>query len=122
MKWHKMSPFPTRYCLTTFEDLKEWGRKNKIPIPELPEENIGSTIRFGGCIAIVIRPEKHKNRWKIVDTCIHESVHIFQQSMSYIGETVTGDEAEAYHIAAIATNILKDYYALYEKREEGLQA
>lgn len=121
MKWYKMTPFPTTYCLTTPEELKKWCVKRKLTMPEIPEENIGTTLTFGGKFAILVDAKQHKSHWSLVDTVIHESVHIFQGAMNYIGERNVGSELEAYTIASIATNMLKEYHALHEGRKTGLQ-
>lgn len=109
IKWHTMKPYPTTYCLTTLEELKAWAKKNKSSVPDIPEQNIGTTLQFGSRFAIVIKADQHKDHWEVVDTLIHESTHIFQGAMKYIGESQIGDEVEAYTIAQIATNLLKDY-------------
>lgn len=113
MKWYKMTPFPTTYCLTTPEELKKWCAKHKYTAPEIPEQNVGTTLTFGGKFAIIVDAKKHKNHWDVVDTIIHESVHIFQGAMNYIGEGVVGQELAAYTIASISTNMLKEYHALH---------
>jgi hypothetical protein len=61
----------------------------------------------------VIAEGKKQSYWKVVDIIIHESVHVFQKAMIYCEEPTLGYETQAYHIAAIATNLLKDY----DKRE-----
>jgi hypothetical protein len=63
---------------------------------------------------VVVSERKPLNHWEIVDIIIHESVHVFQKAMIYCEEPTLGYETQAYHIAAIATNLLKDYM----KREE----
>lgn len=117
MKWHKMTPFPTTYALCTLDELKAWSKKNKAFVPDIPETNLGTTLTFGSRFVILVQPEKHKQHWDIVDTIIHESVHIFQGAMKYVGETLVGEEMAAYSIAAISTNLLKDYHAVHEKRK-----
>jgi len=84
-------------------------------MPVIPKENIGSTLNFGGYFAIVV--QKHKTQWGLIDTIIHEAVHIHQGILTYVGETVVGDELEAYQIATIATNLLKDANALHDQRK-----
>jgi hypothetical protein len=63
---------------------------------------------------VVVSERKPLNHWEIVDIIIHESVHVFQKAMTYCEEPTLGYETQAYHIAGIATSLLKDY----EKREE----
>lgn len=110
IKWHKTLPFPCRYALATEEELKEWSRKKKISMPDIAKDNLGTTMRFGGHFVIVV--QKHKKQWDLIDTIIHEAVHIHQSILAYVGETVVGDELEAYQIASIATNLLRDANAL----------
>lgn len=64
----------------------------------------------------------------IVNTLIHESVHVKQHILSYIGEEEVGKELEAYMVAYIAETLIaeynrqaKEYNALHEEREAGLQ-
>jgi hypothetical protein len=111
LKFHKMSPFPTSYCLATQEELDLWCKKKKVNAPALDSSSLGGMISFGSYFFVVVKPtQKH---WELVDTVIHESVHVFQRAMEYIGEDESGVEAEAYHIASIATNLLKDYEETY---------
>jgi hypothetical protein len=110
-----MTPFPTRYCLATQKEIQDWGKRNKIEIPPLPKEFAGGTYGSGAYIFVVLPDKKIKDSWAAIDTIIHESVHVYQKSMNYIEEQSTGDEADAYHIALISTNLLKDY-----KKREGL--
>jgi hypothetical protein len=114
MKWHKMTPFPTRYCLATPQELQEWGKKQKLEIPNLAGDALGGTYNAGGYIFVAISDRKLPAYWAAVDIIIHESVHVFQKAMTYCEEPTLGTETQAYHIAAIATNLLKDYM----KREE----
>lgn len=51
----------------------------------------------------------------ILDTIIHESVHAYQYLFRYIGETAQGDEAQAYSIAHIATQMIKEYRRLLSR-------
>ena len=107
LKWHKMTPFPTSYCLATAEELESWCKKRKFTVPQQDSTALGGMTSFGSHIFVVVKPsQKH---WEMVDTLIHESVHVFQRAMDYIGEDESGIEAEAYHIATISTNLLRDY-------------
>lgn len=115
IKWHKTLPFPCHYALASEAELREWTNKKKLSMPDISKDNVGSTIRFGGYFVIVVTP--HKKQWDLVDTIIHESVHIHQGILTYVGETLVGDELEAYQIAAIATNLLRDANALHDERK-----
>lgn len=107
MLWHKMTPFPTQYCLTTPLELEKWGKKNRASLPKLEEANLGGVIGAGAFIFVLVKDtQKH---WDVVDTIIHESVHVFQKAMEYCQEGGVGPEAQAYYIASIATNLLKDF-------------
>jgi hypothetical protein len=107
MKWHKMTPFPTKYCLATQEELEQWCKQKKFSAPPQDPSSLGGMISYGSALFVVVKPsQKH---WDLVDTLVHESVHVFQRAMEYVGEEESGIEAEAYHIASIATNLLRDY-------------
>lgn len=85
----------------------------------MPDDNSGSVISHGSFCFVHINQLKQKH-WDLVDTIIHESVHVFQETMSYAEEKQTGIETQSYYIAAIAVNMLKDFYAMDEKRKAGL--
>lgn len=64
-----------------------------------------------------------------VDTVVHESTHVFQNIMEYVGEDSPGNETEAYAIGLISSTLLKDVMlqatkeitdAIHEGRETGL--
>jgi len=95
--------------------MKLWYKKKKIPIPVLPENTFGYTVWTGSYGFIILNPDRSKKYWDAVGTIIHESVHIYQACMKYIGESATGIEMEAYTIETIATNLLKDYDCLSKK-------
>ena len=66
----------------------------------------------------MVDSKKNKKHWDAIDTIIHESVHIFQAAVKWVGEDKVGIEMEAYSIANISTNLLRDYHnAIHEKRE-----
>jgi hypothetical protein len=114
MKFHKMTPFPVKYCLATQEELDRWCKAKKVQSPAQDLNSLGGMISYGSHLFVVVKPsQKH---WEAVDTVIHESVHVFQRAMEYVGETESGIEAEAYHIASIATNLLKDYHNKYGRQ------
>ena len=115
MKWHTALPFNSAYGLASVEELHAYCKKKKVIPPQVPENCAGTVISVGGRFFILI--QKHKKHWDLVDTIIHECVHVHQAILAYAGETVIGDELEAYSVAAIATNILKDYHALHEGRK-----
>ncbi len=121
IKWHKVEPFNFFYTLCTEEELKLWCKKKKVPPPEIPDIYFGFAANYGAYSFVVLDQKRNKKQWDTVGTIIHESVHIYQACMKYIGESDTGIEMEAYTIEAIAINLLKDQDALHEKRKEGLQ-
>jgi hypothetical protein len=55
--------------------------------------------------------------WETMGTIIHESVHVFQETMKYVCEETSGDEAEAYNIEQISMNLIKDFHALDDQRK-----
>lgn len=114
MKFHKMTPFPTSYCLATQEELEKWCKQKKFNAPPQDPSSLGGMISYGSHMFVVVKPsQKH---WETVDTLIHESVHVFQRAMEYVGEDESGIESEAYFIASIATNLLKDYDDKYGRQ------
>lgn len=115
MKTHKLEPFNYFYCLVSEEELKAYAKRKKKNLPELPETKYGYAAELGSTTFVVTH--KHDKYWEAVDTIIHESVHVFQAAMKYIGEDKVGCEMEAYSIATISTNLLKDYNALHDERE-----
>lgn len=121
MKWHKLEPFNYFYCLATEAELIAWFKKKKAPPPELPEHAYGCAVHINSRTFLVVFPQKKPDVWEDIGTIIHESVHIFQNCMKWIDEGDIGHEMEAYSIETISTNLLKDYHALHEKREAGLQ-
>jgi hypothetical protein len=116
MLWTKMLPYPTRYCLVTdFKEMENWCKKNKLPCPKFDETNRGCAYSFGSHIFVYVDPkQKH---WDLVDTLVHESVHVWQKAMDYVEEREYGREAAAYHTAAVVVNLLKDFHALHDQRE-----
>lgn len=90
----------------------------KVRIEEIDPSNLGGVYACGSFIFVVINPkQKH---WDLVDTIVHESVHVFQKALAYVQETVSGTETQAYYIAGITVNLLKDFHALHDQREAGL--
>lgn len=77
---------------------------------------------FGG-VQVVWVDLNQKPR-DLVDTIIHESVHVFQHFLAHIGEAVVGKETQAYAIAYIATTLLgelENCLALHEEWKARLQ-
>ena len=97
--------------------MEAWAKKNKVFIPKPESGNLGGVFKACSYIFVVVKPEQ--DHWALVDTLIHESVHVFQQAMEYVGDE-PGSESEAYHIGHIATNMLKDFHALHEERKTRL--
>lgn len=121
MKWFKALPYHASYTCCSFEELKTWCKKQKKTLPEIDENYLGGTVAFGSQILVVLFPEKHKTQVDYIDTIIHESVHVFQSIMTYVGETQHGIELPAYFVASISTNLLKESNALHEGWKTGLQ-
>lgn len=95
--------------------MEAWCKKHKVPCPKIDDTNRGCVYPFGSYTFVhVDATGKH---WDIVDTIIHESVHVFQRCMQFVEEGRCGDEVEAYHIAEITVNLLKDFHALREVKE-----
>ena len=71
----------------------------------------------GSYIFVVVQEQPKDKHWSVVDTIIHESVHVFEKAMAYILEANIGEEVRAYTTASIAVNLLKDFQ---ERRERAL--
>jgi hypothetical protein len=98
----------------------------KVETPDLLG-NSGITGDFGGHQVVWV--DTKQKAADVIDTVIHESVHVFQHCMSHMGESHIGKETQAYSIAHIATTLLgeltrhlEEDNALHEGRETGLQA
>lgn len=91
---------------------------------------MGGVASAGSDILVYISDEL-TDPAEIVDTIIHESVHVKQALCTYIQEQDIGAEMEAYTVAYIASTLFKEYErltaskekpsAIHEGREEGLQ-
>lgn len=100
-------------------------KQRKWTIPDLAE-SLGATGDFGKHQVVYVDP--NQDAWELVDTIVHESTHVFQHLVEYIGEDTPSKEFEAYCIGYISTTLLKELArhqkgiddALYEGREEGL--
>lgn len=113
IKWHKAKPFLVNYCVCSINEFKEWCVKNKQTPHDIPDNHYGTTIAKGGKVFVVLG--KHKTQWELIDTVIHESVHVYQAIIEYVGDTITSVELPAYFIAEISTNLLKDCNALHDQ-------
>ena len=69
-------------------------------------ESLGATGDFGKHQVVFV--ETKQDTWDIFDTVVHESTHVFQHMIEYIGEDTVGKEFEAYCIGFIATTLLKE--------------
>ena len=99
--------------------MAQWCKSKRLQTPKIDETDRGGVYSFGSyCFVYVAPKEKH---WMIVDTIVHESVHVFQKTMTYVVENKAGEEVAAYTTAAIATQLMKDFHALHEERQTGLQ-
>ena len=93
--------------------LTKFLTKKKIELPSELSEMSGCVFSMGRDTVIYIEPSKEV--WDTFDTIIHESVHVWQVLMKFVGEDVHGIEQEAYTIARISTTLLKEFIALGEK-------
>lgn len=98
-------------------------KKAGVPLPDF-DGITGAVAQIGDCFHVYIASDMD-NPVDIVDTIIHESVHVVQGLKAFIGEENAGREFEAYTTAHIATTLMQEYErlsnALSEKREAGLQ-
>jgi hypothetical protein len=95
-------------------------KRNKLAPEKIDEEDCGAVLTHGSFSFVYINPV-FKDQWDLIDTIVHESVHVFQEAMSYAQEEKIGIESQAYHIATISTKLLKDFHAVDERRKAGLQ-
>lgn len=89
--------------------LKKLAKKLKTPFPEPDENELGLTISLNNGAVVVWVSDHPDCTGYMVNTLIHESVHVFQAMMSYIGEKKPGHEIQAYTIAEIAETLLSEY-------------
>lgn len=98
-------------------------KKAGVPLPDFDAIE-GAVTQINDCFHVYISLDM-SNPVDIVDTIIHESVHVVQGLKAFIGEENAGREFEAYTTAHIATTLMQEYErlsnALHEKREKGLQ-
>lgn len=98
-------------------------KKSKVQIPDF-DAITGAVAQIGDTFVVYIADDMPTPE-EIVDTIIHESVHVVQGLKTFIGEEEAGREFEAYTTAHIASTLMKEYerlsYALHEEREKGLQ-
>lgn len=87
--------------------MKKWAKKMKVVMESPATGDLGGVYTSGSYIFVHVK--EGQEHWASVDTIVHEGVHVFQKAMEYIGESATGIEAQAYHTAAIVTNLLKDF-------------
>ena len=68
-------------------------------------------FQFSGKLACVVCLGDTKDRHitEIYGLLIHESVHIYQEFLNFIGERQTGIETEAYLIQTISQNLIDQY-------------
>lgn len=105
-------------------------KKRKIPAPDFTG-HAGAVASCGSDFLVYIS-DQMTDPVEIVDTIIHESVHVKQALVEFIGETDVGAEFEAYTIAHIAVALMQEYERLstqekpdavhQEGRDKGLQA
>ena len=106
--------------------LETFYKKKKAICPPT-EGNSGLTISHENGHILVYVDDAEELAPTMANTLIHESVHVFQEGMNFIGERQVGNECAAYSIAEIAENLMADYLklkehnALHERRQEGLQ-
>jgi len=121
LKWHTITGFPVSYGLTTSgTEVLKWAQKMGTPT-EITMVDLGGTYQRGCQILVWIN--KNQSKEDILDTAIHESVHVFQKLCEYIGEETPSAEFEAYTIANIAKTLMKEFEAnaIHEERKARLQ-
>jgi hypothetical protein len=116
--------------MTDKTDLEKFCKKLKLELPDLTD-NSGVTGNFGGQQVVWVDLKQKSD--SLIDTIIHESVHVFQHTLEWAGSPATDKETQAYGIAYIATTLLgelsrqldakqlENISALHEEREARLQ-
>jgi len=77
---------------------------------------------LGSDVLVFISEDQLDDLFEAIGTIIHESVHVFYAFQKFIGEEHPGEETIAYTTEHIALTLIKELYAIHEKREAGLQA
>jgi xanthine dehydrogenase molybdopterin-binding subunit B len=98
--------------------IQEFYKKKKIhqELPDL-ETNYGLALNFQNGHVVVWINDAKEIEHEVLNTIIHESVHVFQSTMLRVGEEAPGKETEAYLIAEIATNLIAEYTRLVALKE-----
>lgn len=91
--------------MTTQEQLNQICKRAKVASIDTTG-SAGMTGDFGG-VQVVWVDLSQKPR-DLVDTVIHEGVHVYQHFLAHIGETAVGKESQAYGIAFIVTTLLTE--------------
>jgi hypothetical protein len=89
-------------------------------------ENLGGCVPLeaeGHVVAVQVPPQPN-----VLFTILHESVHVWQAIMQYMGEDNPGIETEAYTIEHIAKQLMLEYQrltgeqlAVHDQRKTRLQ-
>lgn len=101
-----------------------WTKKRGLPVPEFKDCH-GLTFEANAELLVWVASDQSTEN--ILDTVVHEGVHVYQMLCSYIGEEAKATEFQAYTIAYIVTSMLKDLKrqenasAIYEGRKTRLQ-
>ncbi len=85
-------------------------KKAGVPLPDF-DGITGAVAQIGDCFHVYIASDMD-NPVDIVDTIIHESVHVVQGLKTFIGEETPGREFEAYTTAHVATTLMQEYERL----------
>ena len=85
------------------------------------EGSAGATGNFSNHQVVYIKPDA--DFYEMLDTVVHESTHVFQHIMEWVGEEAPGKETEAYSIGQISSTLFKELitqlgpkYAVHEER------
>jgi hypothetical protein len=83
---------------------QSWLKKRK-----LPAANFDSCagLTFDGGSEFLVWVDLSQKPEDILDTAIHEAVHVYQMICSFLGEESKAEEFQAYTIAYIASSIIK---------------
>ena len=65
--------------------------------------------REGYQVVLVVMPVRKRSALRIVDTLVHEAVHVWQTVKKTMGEEEPSEEFEAYSLQHITRNLISAY-------------
>lgn len=104
----------TLKLFTTEKAFHSWLKRCNLPAHEIKNTADATTVSYSKKDKLQIFVVMCREQWEKIPTttCLsglvfHESIHVWQECLSFIGETSPGDELEAYHIQDIGQWIMR---------------